>query len=84
MECAKVSSLKKALAANKFDVPKKLNRILEELQQQERSILWLSRNTGISYQTVYDYSHNIRQPNLVKLKMIAIVLQVKASELVVG
>ncbi|MCB0598687.1 MAG: helix-turn-helix transcriptional regulator [Lewinellaceae bacterium] len=72
------------MGKEEFDIPRKLNRILEELEQQERSILWLSKKTGISYQTVYDYAHNIRQPNLVKLRMIAIVLGVKSSDLVVG
>lgn len=76
--------LKKELGKDQFDIPRKLNRILEELEQQERSILWLSKKTGISYQTVYDYAQNIRQPNLVKLRMIAIVLQVKSADLVVG
>jgi len=72
------------LAKEKFYIPRKLNRILEELEQQERSILWLSKKTGFSYQTVYDYAHNIRQPNLTRLKMIAMVLRVQSSELVVG
>ena len=72
-----------ALDIDKFDVPKKLNRILEELQEQERSMMWLSRKTGMTYQTIFDYCHNIKQPNLVKLRVIAIVLGVKASSLIV-
>ena len=72
-----------ALDKDKFDIPKKLNRILDELQEQERSMLWLSKKTGLTYQTVFDYCHNIKQPNLVTLKVIAIVLGVKASSLIV-
>ena len=72
---------KKILAEPKFDIPRKLNRIAEELARQERSMLWLSKKTGISYQTIFDYCNNIRQPNLVKLKIIAIVLGVRSSDL---
>ena len=71
------------MAESKFDIPRKLNRIAEELESQERSMLWLSKKSGISYQTIFDYCNNIRQPNLVKLKIIALVLGVKASSLIV-
>ena len=72
----------KLLAEDNFDIPKKLNRILEELEAQERSMKWLSRKTGMTYQTIFEYCHNIRQPNLVKLKIIALALGVKSADLI--
>ena len=74
---------KSAVKDEEFQIPKKLNRIKEVLDEQERSMQWLVRKTGMSHQTIHDYCYNIRQPNLIRLTIIATVLGVKASSLVV-
>lgn len=65
------------------DIPRKLNRISEVLDEQERSMQWLARKTLISYPTIFKYCNNLAQPNLIKLKVIANVLGVKMKDLIV-
>jgi transcriptional regulator with XRE-family HTH domain len=60
-----------------------MNRIKEVLEQKGISQTWLAKQTGKSYNTVNEYSRNVRQPSLEDLYKIAEILDVEVKELLI-
>ncbi|MRT92995.1 helix-turn-helix domain-containing protein [Ancylomarina sp. 16SWW S1-10-2] len=60
-----------------------MNRIKEVLKDKGISQTWLAKQTGKSYNTINEYSRNVRQPSLEDLYKIAKILNVEAKELLV-
>lgn len=60
-----------------------VNRIQDELNEQERSQRWLSRKTGIAVMTLNGYVRNERQPAADLLYLIAEALNVTTDSLLI-
>jgi transcriptional regulator with XRE-family HTH domain len=60
-----------------------MNRIKEVLKDKGISQTWLAKQTGKSYNTVNEYSRNVRQPSLEYLYKIAEILDVEVKELLI-
>ncbi len=58
-----------------------MNRIKEILKVKGISQTWLAKQTGKSYNTINEYSRNVRQPSLEFLYEIAEALKVEVKEL---
>jgi putative transcriptional regulator len=58
-----------------------MNRIKEILKDKGISQTWLAKQTGKSYNTINEYSRNVRQPSLEFLYEIAEALKVEVKEL---
>lgn len=63
-------------------MPKKLHRIKEVLQEQERSGYWLAKETDISYNSINGYVNGKIEPSLTNLFRIAEALKVNPKELI--
>lgn len=61
----------------------KMNRIKEVLKDKGISQTWLAKQMGKSYNTINEYSRNVRQPSLDDLYKIAEILQDNAKDLLV-
>ena len=60
-----------------------VNRIKEVLKDKGISQTWLAKHMGKSYNTINEYSRNVRQPSLVDLYKIAEILNIEAKELLI-
>jgi len=60
-----------------------MNRIKEVLKDKGISQSWLAKQTGKSYNTINEYSRNVRQPSLEDLYKIAEILDVEVKELLI-
>jgi len=60
-----------------------MNRIKEVLKDKGITQTWLAKKTGKSYNTINEYSRNVRQPSLEDLYVIADILDVSVKELIV-
>jgi transcriptional regulator with XRE-family HTH domain len=60
-----------------------MNRIKEVLKDKGISQTWLAKQMGKSYNTINEYSRNVRQPSLEDLYQIAEILQVSAKDLLI-
>jgi transcriptional regulator with XRE-family HTH domain len=60
-----------------------MNRIKEVLKDKGISQTWLARQMGKSYNTINEYSRNVRQPSLEDLYKIAEILDVEVKELLI-
>jgi transcriptional regulator with XRE-family HTH domain len=60
-----------------------MNRIKEVLKDKGISQTWLAKQTGKSYNTINEYSRNVRQPSLEDLYKIAEILDVEVKELLI-
>lgn len=58
-----------------------MNRIKEVLKERGISQTWLAKQLGKSYNTINEYSRNVRQPSLEDLYRIAKILDVNAKDL---
>lgn len=58
------------------------NRILEELELQGRSQVWLSQKIGVTPNTVNNWCANKTQPGIIQSMRIASVLGVSINELI--
>ena len=58
-----------------------MNRIKEILKDKGISQTWLAKQTGKSYNTINEYSRNVRQTSLEFLYEIAEALKVEVKEL---
>jgi len=58
-----------------------MNRIKEVLKDKGISQTWLAKQTGKSYNTINEYSRNVRQPSLEDLYKIAEILNVEPEAL---
>ena len=58
-----------------------MNRIKEILNDKGISQTWLAKQTGKSYNTINEYSRNVRQPSIEFLYEIAEALKVEVKEL---
>jgi transcriptional regulator with XRE-family HTH domain len=58
-----------------------MNRIKEILNDKGISQTWLAKQTGKSYNTINEYSRNVRQPSIEFLYEIAEALKVEVTEL---
>ena len=58
-----------------------MNRIKEVLKEKGISQTWLAKQLGKSYNTINEYSRNVRQPRLEDLYRIAKILDVNAKDL---
>jgi putative transcriptional regulator len=60
-----------------------MNRIKEVLKDKGISQTWLAKQMGKSYNTVNEYSRNVRQPSLEDLYKIAEILKVEVKDLLI-
>jgi len=60
-----------------------MNRIKEVLKDKGISQTWLAKQMGKSYNTINEYSRNVRQPSLEDLYKIAKILDVEVKELLI-
>lgn len=60
-----------------------MNRIKEVLKDKGISQTWLAKKTGKSYNTINEYSRNVRQPSLAELYRIADFLNVGIEQLLI-
>jgi transcriptional regulator with XRE-family HTH domain len=60
-----------------------MNRIKEVLKDKGISQTWLAKQMGKSYNTINEYSRNVRQPSLEDLYKIAEILDVEVKELLI-
>jgi transcriptional regulator with XRE-family HTH domain len=60
-----------------------MNRIKEVLKDKGIAQTWLAKQTGKSYNTINEYSRNVRQPSLEDLYKIAEILDVEVKELLI-
>jgi putative transcriptional regulator len=60
-----------------------MNRIKEVLKDKGISQTWLAKQMGKSYNTINEYSRNVRQPSLEDLYKIAEILNVEVKELLI-
>lgn len=60
-----------------------MNRIKEVLKDKGISQTWLAKQTGKSYNTINEYSRNVRQPSLEDLYKIAEILDVEVAALLI-
>jgi len=58
-----------------------MNRIKEVLKEKGISQTWLAKKLDKSYNTINEYSRNVRQPSLEDLYRIAKILAVNAKDL---
>ncbi|MBA4054150.1 MAG: transcriptional regulator [Marivirga sp.] len=63
-------------------MPKKLHRIKEVLQKEQKSGYWLAKETGISYNSINGYVNGKIEPSLTNLFRIAEALGVNPRELI--
>lgn len=61
-----------------------MNRIKEVLKDKGISQTWLAKQTGKSYNTINEYTRNVRQPSLEDLYRIAEILSVDVKELIIS
>jgi putative transcriptional regulator len=60
-----------------------MNRIKEVLKDKGISQTWLAKQMGKSYNTINEYSRNVRQPSLEDLYKIAEILKVEVKDLLI-
>ena len=60
-----------------------MNRIKEVLKDKGISQTWLAKQMGKSYNTINEYSRNVRQPSLEDLYIIAEILNVEVKDLLI-
>jgi transcriptional regulator with XRE-family HTH domain len=60
-----------------------MNRIKEVLKDKGISQTWLAKQMGKSYNTINEYSRNVRQPSLEDLYLVAEILNVEVKELLI-
>lgn len=60
-----------------------MNRIKEVLKDKGISQTWLAIQMGKSYNTINEYSRNVRQPSLEDLYKIAEILDVEVAALLI-
>jgi len=60
-----------------------MTRIKEVLKDKGISQTWLAKQTGKSYNTINEYSRNVRQPSLEDLYKIAEILDVEVAALLI-
>ena len=60
-----------------------MNRIKEILKDKGISQTWLAKQMGKSYNTINEYSRNVRQPSLEDLYIIAEILNVEVKDLLI-
>lgn len=60
-----------------------MNRIKEVLKDKGISQTWLAKQMGKSYNTINEYSRNVRQPSLEDLYVIAEILDVEVKDLLI-
>lgn len=60
-----------------------MNRIKEVLKDKGISQTWLAKQLGKSYNTINEYSRNVRQPSLEDLYEIAEILNVEVKDLLI-
>jgi transcriptional regulator with XRE-family HTH domain len=60
-----------------------MNRIKEVLKDKGISQTWLAKQTGKSYNTINEYSRNVRQPSLEDLYKIAEILDIEVAALLI-
>ena len=60
-----------------------MNRIKEVLKDKGISQTWLAKQMGKSYNTINEYSRNVRQPSLEDLYAIAEILNVEVKDLLI-
>jgi putative transcriptional regulator len=60
-----------------------MNRIKEVLKDKGISQTWLAKQIGKSYNTINEYSRNVRQPSLEDLYVIAEILNVEVKDLLI-
>jgi len=60
-----------------------MNRIKEVLKDKGIAQTWLAKQMGKSYNTINEYSRNVRQPSLEDLYKIAEILDVEVKELLI-
>lgn len=58
-----------------------MNRILEILKEQGRTQTYLSEKMKKSTNTIYNWCHNITQPNLLESKELSEILNIDIKEL---
>ena len=58
-----------------------MNRIKEVLKEKGISQTWLAKKLDKSYNTINEYSRNVRQPSLEDLYRIANILEVNPKDL---
>jgi transcriptional regulator with XRE-family HTH domain len=58
-----------------------MNRIKEVLKDKGISQIWLAKQTSKSYNTINEYSRNVRQPSIEFLYELAEILNIEAKEL---
>jgi transcriptional regulator with XRE-family HTH domain len=61
-----------------------MNRIKEVLKDKGISQTWLAKQMGKSYNTINEYSRNVRQPSLEDLYRIAEILDIDIKVLIVS
>jgi len=60
-----------------------MTRIKEVLKDKGISQTWLAKQMGKSYNTINEYSRNVRQPSLEDLYKIAEILDIEVKELLI-
>ena len=60
-----------------------MTRIKEVLKDKGISQTWLAKQTGKSYNTINEYSRNVRQPSLEDLYTIAEILDIEVAALLI-
>lgn len=60
-----------------------MNRIKEVLKDKGISQTWLAKQMGKSFNTINEYSRNVRQPSLEDLYIIAEILNVEVKDLLI-
>ena len=60
-----------------------MNRIKGVLKDKGISQTWLAKQIGKSYNTINEYSRNVRQPSLEDLYVIAEILNVEVKDLLI-
>jgi transcriptional regulator with XRE-family HTH domain len=60
-----------------------MNRIKEVLKDKGISQTWLAKQMGKSYNTINEYSRNVRQPSLEDLYLVAEILNVEVKDLII-
>jgi putative transcriptional regulator len=58
-----------------------MNRIKEVLKEKGISQTWLAKKLDKSYNTINEYTRNVRQPSIEVLYQIAKILEVSAKDL---
>ena len=58
-----------------------MKRIKEVLKEKGISQTWLAKQLGKSYNTINEYSRNVRQPSLEDLYRIAKILDINGKDL---